>query len=76
MAKKIVKGLKTGLPGMVLLRKIGKYLNPKIPQAADAPDPAPIPDDEASIIANRRKLAVRSKGGRSSTILSESSKLG
>ena len=78
MAKKVKKGLKTGLNVMTLgmSNKISKYLNPKIPQAADAPDPAPIPDDEAALIANRRKLAMRSKGGRSSTLLSDSNKLG
>jgi hypothetical protein len=53
-----------------------KALNPDVPQPPDAPDPAPVADDQASLISNERAMARRRKGGRGSTILSESSKLG
>lgn len=78
MGKKISKIAKKGLniSTLGMSGKISKMFNPDIPQAPDAPDPAPVADDEASLISNRRAMATRRKGGRGSTILSESSKLG
>ena len=55
--------------------KAGQVLNPNIPQPED-PKVAPVADDEASKMANRRKAAKRRAGGRAGTILTEGSTLG
>jgi hypothetical protein len=78
MGKKVTKVFKKGLNVATLgiSGKLSKLLNPDVPQPPDAPDPAPVADDQASLISNERAMARRRKGGRGSTILSESSKLG
>lgn len=78
MGKKVKKGLKTATNIVTLgaTNKVSKMLNPDIPQPPGAPDPAPVADDTITSIANQREMARRRKGGRGSTILSESNKLG
>jgi len=78
MGKKVKKFAKKSLNVMTLGASgyIDKKLNQKPPEPGDAPDPAPIPDDELMLTNNRRKAAMRPKGGRSSTILSSSNNLG
>lgn len=78
MGKKVKKIAKKGLniSTLGMSGKVGKMLNPDIPQPPDAPDPAPVADDATMSISNQREMARRRKGGRGSTILSESSKLG
>lgn len=71
MGKKVVKFYKKGA-GLGALKR---YFNPKIPQPPEA-NAAPVADDALTSIANERLMANRRKGGRGSTILSESSKLG
>lgn len=78
MAKKVKKGFKTMTNVMTLgaTNKVSKMLNPDIPQPPDAPEAAPVADDALTSIASQREMARRRKGGRGSTILSESNKLG
>lgn len=78
MSKKVKKGFKTmtNVTTLGAYNKVNKMLNPDIPQPPAAPEAAPVADDQASLISNQREMARRRKGGRGSTILSESSKLG
>lgn len=55
------------------------FRGPKIPKQAQTPepDPAPLPDDESVRASQRQSLArQRQRGGRLSTILSSSNRLG
>ncbi|MDC0600122.1 hypothetical protein OAO65_02310 [Flavobacteriales bacterium] len=54
---------------------VDKTLNPDIP-TIEEPDAAPVADDQAISLANKRKAAKRRQGGRAGTILTEGSKLG
>ncbi len=78
MGKKVKKFAKRSLSVATfgVSNYIDKKLNQKPPEVPGAPDPAPVPDDEQALIENRRRMARRPKGGRSSTILSEDTKLG
>jgi hypothetical protein len=71
MGKKVENIAKKGLSVMTLgaSNYISKKLGKKPPQPGE-PDAAPVPDDEQSLLANRRKMAQRATGGRKSTILS------
>ena len=78
MGKKVTKFAKRALSVGTLgvSNYVDKKMNPDVPQPPDAPEAAPVADDQASVISNQREMARRRKGGRGSTILSESSKLG
>ena len=52
-----------------------EVLNPDVP-TIEEPDVAPVADDQAISLANKRKAAKRRQGGRAGTILTEGSKLG
>ena len=53
-----------------------KTLNPDLPGLPGEPEVAPVADDEALKLANRRKAARRRSGGRAGTLLTEGSVLG
>lgn len=55
---------------------IGKALNPNQPEPPDAPEVAPVADDKAVSLANKRKAARRRAGGRAGTVLTEGTTLG
>jgi hypothetical protein len=55
---------------------ISKTLNPDMPDLPAAPEVAPVADDQAISLANKRKSAKRRTAGRAGTILTEGSKLG
>lgn len=50
-------------------------LTPDLPTAGE-PEVAPVADDDALSLANKRKAAKRRRGGRAGTILTEGSTLG
>jgi hypothetical protein len=54
---------------------IDKKLNPNLPKPEEV-KVAPVADDQALSVANKRKAARRRAGGRAGTILTEGSKLG
>lgn len=54
---------------------IDKTLNPNIPKPEEV-KLAPVADDKAISLANKRKAAKRRAGGRAGTILTEGSTLG
>lgn len=53
-----------------------KTLNPNLPGLPGEPEVAPVADDEALRLENRRKAARRRSGGRAGTLLTEGSTLG
>ena len=53
-----------------------QMLNPDMPSLPDAPELAPVADDEAISLANKRKQSKRRQGGRAGTILTEGTSLG
>lgn len=55
---------------------IDKTLNPELPGLPKKPEVAPVADDAATRLENRRKAARRRSGGRAGTILTEGSTLG
>ena len=55
---------------------LDKTLNPNLPKLPDAPEAAPVADEQAVSLANKRKAAKRRAGGRAGTILTEGSTLG
>ena len=73
--KRVSTAIATG--GLSEVAKAGKdALTPDLPEGPDTPEIAPVADDEALKIANRRKAAKRRSGGRAGTILTEGSTLG
>ena len=78
MGKQIEKAAKSTLNVMTLGASdaIGDALNPDLPKLPDAPEVAPVADDQAIGLANKRKASKRRKGGRAGTMLTEGSTLG
>ena len=80
MAKEVKRGAKD-LTSVVTLGASNRAeqliddLTPDIP-TAEEPELAPVADDDALSLANKRKAAKRRRGGRAGTILTEGSTLG
>ena len=55
---------------------IDKALNPNLPEPPAEPEKAPVADDAALKLSNKRKSSRRRAGGRAGTILTEGSTLG
>ena len=82
MGKKVKKGLST-VTNVITLggynkakKEIKKLTDPEMPEAAKAPETAPVADDAAVRTANRRRAAARAKSGRAGTLLTEGNTLG
>lgn len=78
MAKKIKRAGKDALSVVTLgaSNYIDKTLNPDMPSLPDEPEAAPVADDQAVSLANKRKASKRRAGGRAGTILTEGTTLG
>ena len=78
MAKEIKRVAKDSLSVVTLgaSNYVDKALNPNLPKPPDAPEVAPVADDQALGLANKRKAAKRRMGGRAGTVLTEGSTLG
>lgn len=55
--------------------KVRQTLNPDVPQPEET-QVAPVVDDKAVRVANRRKAARRAAGGRAGTVLTQGDTLG
>lgn len=77
MGRKIEKGLNKymNFNSFGVVGKTKKFFDPKLPTPPETPV-APVVDDEAAQITNRRKMAKRSQKGRAGTVLTQSDTLG
>jgi hypothetical protein len=80
--KKVTKSLESGfnttlnLGTLGMSNKVKNYLDPTIPPPPGAPAVAPVADDKAIQVANRRRMAGRASKGRAGTMLTQGDTLG